>query len=137
MLVLRRTVRYLRFLVMPVVTVLWGIAGLLVLFNVALFRWGSAGQWLVIVLMLAVMRFAMAGVFALIMPDDEDDDWPNEEDIEPAAAPVDRDAVILSFPHAATLSIVSVSADEEDDDNRGGRGHDASERRTSAPGLDA
>ncbi len=69
---MRRTLGCLLFPVMLVVTLLWGLAGLFLLFNLALLRWGSAFQWLVIVLILAALRFVVAGSFALIVPNEED-----------------------------------------------------------------
>ncbi len=84
---MRRVLGCLMFPIMLVVTLLWGLAGLFLLVNLTLLRWGSAVQWLVIVLILAALRVVVAGVFALIVPDDEeeDDGWPREEKIEPAA----------------------------------------------------
>ncbi len=86
---MRRAVGCLLFPIMLVVTLLWGLAGLFLLVNLTLLRWGSAGQWLVIVLILAALRFVVAGVFALIVPDDEeeDDGWPREGEIEPTVDP--------------------------------------------------
>ncbi|MDP9471596.1 MAG: hypothetical protein M3Q71_13175 [Chloroflexota bacterium] len=75
---MRRAVGCLMFPIMLVVTLLWGIAGLFLLFNLTLLRWGSAVQWLVIVLILAALRFVVAGMFVWVVPDDE-------EEIEPAA----------------------------------------------------
>ncbi len=54
------------------VSLLWGIAGIIMVIPLVLLNGNSAAQWLVIVLILAGLRFLFAWLITLSVPDTDD-----------------------------------------------------------------